>query len=187
MFEHKGTREICTARLILRRFRAGDHDAMYQNYTSDPAVARYVTWQKHESPAVTEAYLSTVLAHYESADAYRWAIEYAGELIGAIDAVKVDTANESCEIGYCMGSKWWGKGIMTEALRGVIGYLFTVPQFYCVHAYHHDQNPASGRVMEKAGMLFEGSLRARRKEKDGTFHALKHYSILHDEFMEAQS
>jgi ribosomal-protein-alanine N-acetyltransferase len=183
MLEHTGTREIWTERLLLRRFREGDEVQMYRNYTSDPEVTKYLTWNPHKSQDVTRNYLSIILPEYESPDTYRWAIELKGEVIGAIDAVDMDTENENCEIGYCMGKAWWGKGIMTEALKAVIDFMFTVPGFYCVHARHDEQNPASGRVMAKAGMTYEGMLRARRK-KEGAYYGLCHYSITRSEYPE---
>ncbi len=182
MLEHTGTMEIRTQRLLLRRFREGDEAQMYQNYTSDPEVTKYLTWPPHKSQNVTRNYLSVILPEYESPDTYRWAIEYEGEVIGAIDAVDVDTQNENCEIGYCMGKAWWGMGIMTEALKAVLDFMFTQPVFYCVHARHDEMNTASGRVMAKAGMTYEGMLRARRKKESGYF-GLCHYSITRKEFL----
>ena len=184
MLEHTGTREIRTHRLLLRRFREGDEADMYKNYTADPEVTKFLTWQPHKSIDVTRNYLSVVIPEYGSPDTYRWAIEWNGEVIGAIDAVDTDTPNENCEIGYCMGKAWWGKGIMTEALMAVIGFMFTAPGFYCVHARHDEMNVGSGRVMEKAGMTYEGMLRARRKAADGTFHGLRYYSITRSEYPE---
>lgn len=184
MLEHTGTREIRTQRLLLRRFRMGDEIEMYKNYTADPEVTRYLTWKPHNSVEVTRNYLETILIAYDNADAYRWAIEFEGEVIGAIDTVDVDTPNENCEIGYCMGRRWWGEGMMTEALRAVVAYLLTVPGFNCVHARHTERNPASGRVMKKAGMTYEGLLRARRKTEDGLYDGLYHYSMTRNEYLE---
>lgn len=185
MLAHTGTKEIRTKRLLLRRFRAGDEVQMFKNYTSDPKVTEYLTWQAHQSVDATARYLSAVvLPAYDHPDTYRWAIEFEGEVIGAIDAVDVDTQNENCEIGYCMGKAWWGKGIMTEALQAVIRYMFAEPGFCCVHARHDEMNPASGRVMAKAGMKYEGMKRARRKSADGVCCGIATYSIARNEYTE---
>lgn len=179
--KHVGTKEIRTQRLLLRRFREGDAPAMYRNYTSDALVSRFVTWPTHTSQEMTDGYLTWLLGEYEKENAYRWAIEFEGEIIGAIDLVRQDERNEVCEIGYCIGSRWWNRGIVTEALKAVIGYLFRETEYHCVTACHDTQNPASGRVMEKAGMREEGVLRARKKRADGTYSDLRYHSILREE------
>ena len=177
-----GTQTIHTERLLLRKFREGDAAVMYRNYTSDPNVTRYTSWPTHPSQDVTEQFLAYQLGRYADDSGFVWAIEFDGEIVGSIDVISMSKKNEHCEIGYCLGSKWWNKGIMTEALRAVEGYLFDKAGFHCVCACHHENNPASGRVMEKAGMQYEGTLRARKKNADGTFGSIKYYSILKEEF-----
>lgn len=68
-------------------------------------------------------------------------------------------------MGYCNGSKFWGNGYATEALRMVIEYLLTECDFYLIEARHISGNPASGRVMEKAGMHKDAVLRERSVNK----------------------
>ena len=178
-----GTQRLVTQRLVLRKFEIGDQAQMYANYTSDPEVTRYLTWDAHPSEEVTAQFLQYVLGKYESADTYEWAIEYEGTLIGSISVVNMSLEDEYCEVGYCIGKKWWGMGITTEALGAVLEFLFAQAGFNCVCARHDAANPASGRVMVKAGMRREGALRARKKHKDGNYHDVIYYSILKDEFI----
>lgn len=72
----------------------------------------------------------------------------------------------SCEIGYVYGSKFWGNGYATEALRKVLEYLLVDCDFHLVEATHYESNLASGKVMEKAGMIKDGVLRERRLKKN---------------------
>ena len=74
--------------------------------------------------------------------------------------MKLEEAIGSAEIGYCLGRAFWGRGIMPEALRAVMDYLFDTAGLNRVWAGHDVNNPKSGRVMEKAGMRKEGILRA---------------------------
>ena len=60
----------------------------------------------------------------------------------------------SCEIGYVLGKAYWGRGIMTEALKTVLDFCFTQAGFQKVRARYASLNLASGRVMEKAGMSY---------------------------------
>lgn len=62
-------------------------------------------------------------------------------------------------IGYCLGSKWWGQGITTEALRAVIKFLFDEVRASRIEARHAPANPASGEVMKKCGMRYEATLK----------------------------
>ena len=87
----------------------------------------------------------------------------------------------NCETGYCLGRRWWGRGIATEALRAVIDFLFAQVNFHRVAAVHDPNNPASGRVMQKAGMTREGMLRQSALIK-GRFVDSVVYSILRDEW-----
>lgn len=141
---------IETRRLILRPFRKGDAEAMYRNWTSDPRVAEHCRWYAHESVSTTQ----DLLSYYISDDSPRWAITLRGddEPIGCIDVVGVDERGVP-EVGYVLSHAYWGQGIMTETLRAVIGVLLEdgAP---AVSACHSVRNPASGRVMEKCGMVY---------------------------------
>lgn len=184
MVNHIGTQEIRTGRLLLRKFREGDAGMMYRNYTSDSEVTRFLTWPTHPSEEVTNGFLQYVLGCYANENAYEWAVEFDGEIIGSISVVSLSLDDELCEIGYCYGKKWWGKGIGTEALNAVIKFLFESCNFNCISACHAKENPASGKVMLKCGMKYEGTLRARKKSKEGGYHDILYYSILKDEYQE---
>ncbi len=85
------------------------------------------------------------------------------------------------EIGYWVGVPYWGQGYMTEAVRRLIRSGFEDMQLQRIEANHFLHNPASGRVMQKAGMTFEGIMR-QHLLKWGRFVDLAWYSILRSEF-----
>ena len=85
------------------------------------------------------------------------------------------------EIGYWIGVPYWGRGYASEAARAVIEYGFEQRGFNRIEAGHFVRNPASGRVMEKAGMKYEGLLRQAMKKGD-EYLDVKMYSILRSEF-----
>ena len=155
---HKGTRPLETPRLILRRFTADDAQAMYDSWASDPEVARYLTWPPHESVEVTRALLEDWTGHYAEPNYYNWvmALEETGQIIGNVSVVRSDERIDEVELGYCMSRAFWGKGYMPEAVSAVIGYFFTEVGANRVSAKHEVENAKSGRVMQKAGMRFEG-------------------------------
>ena len=159
--EHKGTKNLETVRLFLRRFTEADAEPMYRNWASDPEVSRFLTWPPHANIEVTTSLVSNWISRYENPDYYNWVIELkeTGEVIGNISVVEVVEKIEAAEIGYCMGQTWWGRGIMPEALGAVMNYLFDEVGMNRVYARHDVDNSKSGSVMQKAGMKYEGTLR----------------------------
>lgn len=178
-----GTITLETERLILRRFKIEDAENMYNNWASDEKVCRYVTWDVHESVEVTKQLLENWIKEYDD-NAYKWAVELKDthEIIGNISVVHIHKKDLNAEIGYCYGSKYWGRGYATEALRRVIEFLLNDCNLYLVEAKHIGGNPASGRVMEKAGMKKEATLRDRMINKvTKKFDNMVYYSIIKDE------
>lgn len=161
--EHKGTARLETERLILRRFAVEDAEAMFRNWASDGEVTRFLTWPAHADSAVTARLLAEWTARYAESAYYNWAIALRSaphEPIGNISVVNaIDDRIGLAETGYCLGRAWWRRGIMSEALRTVIDYLFDEVGVNKVQARHDTRNPNSGRVMLKCGLKYEGTLR----------------------------
>lgn len=183
MLTHKGTVTLTTERLMLRRLTAVDARAMCENWASDAKVTKYVSWDIHVSVAATRELLTRWAAEYEKPDYYHWVIEYSDTIIGTINFHAISDRDEHCEMGYCIGSKWWNKGFVTEAAAELIRFAFEELNANKVCALHDTENIASGRVMQKNGMKQEGLLREHKKRKDGTRGDLVCYSILKDEWM----
>ena len=183
MLTHKGTGTLITARLILRRLAVSDAQAMYDNWASDDMVTKYLSWNVHESVEATKEVLEKWVAGYENQDYYHWAIEFDNTIIGTIGLNAVHTRHERFEMGYCIGSKWWNQGIVTEAVKEVIRFIFKEINGNKICALHDIQNVSSGRVMRKNGMTQEGLLREQNVRKDGTRGDIAYYSILRSEWL----
>ena len=183
MLTHKGTQTIETSRLILRRACLEDAEPMFRNWASDPEVTKYLTWPTYEKVETAYQILDLWAGEYEKPDYYQWMIvlKELGEPIGSISVVRQNDRVEESEIGYCIGSRWWHKGIMTEALNAVIEYLFTEVGMNRVAARHDPNNPHSGGVMRKCGMKYEGTNRACDRNNQGICDAAQ-YSILRSEW-----
>ena len=183
MLTHKGTQTVETDRLILRRAVREDAEPMFRNWASDPAVTKFLTWTPHETITVTASLLERWLAEYEKDDYYHWmmVLKETGEPIGSMSVVRQNDCTEEAEIGYCIGRRWWHKGIMTEALAAVIAYLFTEVGMNRVAARHDPNNPHSGGVMRKCGMKYEGTHRACDRNNQGICDAAQ-YAILRSEW-----
>ena len=186
-----GTKRIETDRLILRRFRLTDAQNMYKNWCSDSKVTKFLSWQPQKSIIQTKHILRKWCNSYFKNSVYNWAIELKeiGEVIGSITVVKdrikwqngVKAVIEK-EIGYCIGSNWWGKGIMSETLTAIVDFLFCNTDTTRICAKHNTENPASGKVMQKAGMIYEGTLRQYNTSNYG-IEDVCIYSVLRTDYL----
>lgn len=176
---HQGTKPLETERLLLRRMTLADVDAMYAHWASDAEVTRYLTWQTHSSPAVTADYLRWVVDSYQHPAFYQWGIEWKEnrQLIGNIAVVDCQENIDALELGWALGRAWWGRGIMPEAARAILRYLFEEVGANRIFAGHDTNNPKSGRVMEKIGMVCEGTHRGAGRNNQGIVD-VKIYAML---------
>ncbi len=184
-----GSKQLETKRLILRKIKRNDAKQAFENWCNSDIVSKYVMWNKHEDLQTTDKLYDTWEKEYKDLKTYRWIVEIkkTNELIGTIDVVsKKYLPYSSCEIGYCYGEKFWNKGYATEALESVIKFLFEECSAEVIFAEHMSNNPASGKVMEKAGMKYEGNLRSRIIDKDGLRNDLLSYSITKDEYFKSK-
>ncbi|MDE5547698.1 MAG: GNAT family N-acetyltransferase, partial [Clostridia bacterium] len=160
---HSGTKILHTKRLTLRPFTVGDAEEMFENWANDPEVTRYLSWQPHGNVELTRALLTQWEEDSKDPANYNWAIVlHEGEkdiLIGNISLLHVNEFHERAEVGYCMAKRYWGKGIMTEAFLEVLRYCFEEVGFYRITGHHAAPNIGSGKVMEKCGLLYEGTMR----------------------------
>ena len=157
--KQSGTVMLTTPRLILRRFEENDAEAMYRNWASHDIVTKYLTWPTHDNIEVTKAVLKDWTKQYKNSQFYQWCIELKSlkEPIGSISVVSQDTQIKCAEIGYCIGESYWKKGITSEALRAVMDFLWNHEGFRRIEAKHDFDNPASGKVMQKCGLQYEGT------------------------------
>lgn len=187
MLTHIGTQEIKTERLTLRRFTIEDAKPMFDTWANDKRVTKFLTWLPHGTLEVTESIVSLWIKDYEKADNYNWAIELEGKIIGSISVTEIDENSERVEIGYCIGFDFWGKGIMSEAAKAVIDFLFEKVNVHRVTITHATKNPASGKVAKHCGLTLEGVRREFFKSTCGEFLDIAVYSILRHEWQEKSS
>ncbi|MBK1813359.1 GNAT family N-acetyltransferase [Clostridium sp. YIM B02505] len=185
MLSHKGTQTLETERLLLHKFKLSDAECMFKNWATDSEVCKFLSWKPQKDLIETKQIVESWVNAY-SFDYYNWAIELksTSEIIGQISLMSLDEKNLSCTTGYNLGRLFWGKGYMMEALNIVIDYLFKEVGINRIEARHNTLNIASGRVMQKSGMRFEGILRQAKINKYGEFYDLAVYSILRSDFKE---
>ena len=175
-FSHLPT--LQTAHLILRPVRRHDAEAMYA-YARDADVSRYVLWEPHRSISDTRETISDIRRQYRHGwpSSFAIALKDTDRMIGSIGFMWLNPENRSAEIGYSLGKEHWNRGYMTEALTELIRFSFVTLRLHRLEAQHDIRNPASGRVMQKAGMQYEGTLRDRFRNK-GSYCTVALYSII---------
>lgn len=148
---------LLTERLYLRPARIDDAEAICASWANDQEVTRYLGWRPYDDVEVAREFLRNAQAGWPAGDRL-WGIEgrHDQRLIGQIGAHPEGTR---VVLGYVLARAHWGQGFMTEALRAVAGAALDDPAIYRAWAVCDVDNPASARVMQKAGMRFEGRLR----------------------------
>ena len=180
---HKGTKTIETQRLLLRRFSMDDAEFMFDNWESDEKVTEFLRWKTATDISETKIILEEWISGYEKPDFYQWAIvlKEINEPIGSISVVGKNEMLDIVHIGYCIGSKWWHKGITSEAFSAVIPYFFDEIGVNRIESQHDPDNPNSGKVMQKCGLKYEGTLRQADWNNKGIVDACM-YSLLKSEW-----
>ena len=184
-----GTKTLETERLILRKTFPEDLEPMYKNWANDRRVTRFLTWKPYDSiEELRKTYHRYMLDNADNPEFFDWKIvlKSINEPIGAIGVVSKRDDIEEAMIGYCLGVEWWHKGIMTEAFTEVIRFLFEEADFNRIAAQHDVNNPHSGDVMKKCGLIYEGTLRQAGKNNQGICD-LSQYAILKEDYFKKKN
>jgi ribosomal-protein-alanine N-acetyltransferase len=171
-----------TDRLVLRRLEADDLEDVFE-YASDPKVAQYTSWPAHATIEDTREFLSYVLELYRRGEVAPWGVVCEGKVVGTCGFLDWYPRGSRAEIGYALSSKYWGRGLMTEAVGEVISFGFRAMRLNRIQGRCEVENIASIRVMEKAGMRLEGVLR-QHEYSEGRYLDIVMYSILRREWRE---
>ncbi len=173
---------LLTERLLLRSFTLEDAQDV-QRLAGDRDIAATLTNMPHPyKDGMAEEWMRSCYEKFKKDEALNFAITLITDkdLIGAIE-LRLDQKNENGELGYWIGKPYWSNGYCTEAARAVVAYSFEVLKLNRLHARHFKRNVASGRVLEKIGMHYEGCFRQHIKKWDN-FEDLMGYGMLKSDF-----
>lgn len=171
-----------TARLILRPFTLADAPEV-QRLAGEREVASTTRNIPHPyADGMAEAWIQTHQALFEQGTLVNFAIVQRTDdvLIGGI-SLHIQAHDAHAELGYWIGKPYWNHGYCTEAAQAVVHYGFAVLELHRLHASYLTRNPASGRVMQKLGMTYEGCLR-QHVNKWEVFEDVVVYGILRSEY-----
>ena len=145
---------IKTKRLVLRKPKQSDTQELF-DYTSDPAVTKYLLWKTHQHESETESYLLDIIYKWEFSDITRYIIELNSLPVGMV-ACRFES--HKVKIGYVLTAKYWNYGYMSEAVLAVIEELYLLSDIKRIWATCHVDNIASYKLLNKIGMHNEGIL-----------------------------
>jgi RimJ/RimL family protein N-acetyltransferase len=141
----------------------GDCDRLVELLAERTIAENTLTIPHPYTLAHAETWIAAHQENFDTGKSLSFAITLEGDLTGAI-GLRFEPDHARAEIGYWIGSAYRGRGLASEATREVVRYALRDAGLHRVYASHFARNPASGRVLLKAGLACEGVLRG---------HALK--------------
>ena len=172
-----------STRLVLRTLVLSDALDV-QRLAGDRDVASTTSHIPHPyEDGMAEEWISSRLAAYESGEQAVFAVARQSDhaFLGVIGLI-LNQTDSNAEMGYWIGKPYWNQGYGTEAAGAVLKYAFEQLGLNRVFAAHYRRNLASGRIMEKIGMTYEGRLRQHLKKWDN-FEDMEYYGILKSEYL----
>lgn len=171
-----------TERLELRKLSRYDAEDMYE-YSSDPEVPRFLTWEPHESLRYTREYIRFVISRYRTGEYSDWAITLkdSGKMIGTCGFTSVDLLNRRVEIGYVLSGGYRRLGYASEAVVRVMEYAFVELELNRIEARVMEGNAPSVKLLASFGFRHEGT-GIKELYVKGNYVNVMHFALCRDEY-----
>ena len=180
--------QLSSNKLLLREFTFNDWIDV-QEYASIPEVSIYQTWGPN-SPEQTKAFVEETLAASEEQPRRRFALavvlKESSKVIGTGELHVRNAENKNGEISYIINPLYQGQGIGTEVALLLLNFGFKELNLHRIFGTYHPKNIASGKILKKIGMKYEGRLRENMLIRDG-WRDSDLYSILEKEWKSDKS
>jgi len=170
-------------RVSIRPLRFSDASDLYEN-VKDKEIVTWTVSIPHPYPrdgALRFIRKARYNIRKRKSYAFGIVLKETGTVIGVVELMTFDWKNKNAEIGYWLGKKHWGEGLMTEAVRLVLKFGFGNLKLHRVYAKLFEENIASAGILEKCGFKLEGRMREERY-RYGKWHDALRYGILESEF-----
>lgn len=176
-----------TERLRLRRITVDDA-ALISRLAGDRRVAAMTLTMPHPyEVSMARAFIGTLSKAYAEGHTVTFGVvQRRDETFVGMCGIKLEPDHDRAELGYWIGVPYWGNGFATEAVRAVVDFAFRVRGCFRVHAQAYTANPASRRVLEKAGLRYEGCLRGHIVRL-GTRQDVENFGILRPDWESFES
>lgn len=169
--------ELLTERLLLQALSPSDQPFVYEGL-SHPDVIRFygVNYSTYEATAAQMDWYQTMVAEGQGIP-WKMVEKATGEKVGVIAVYFYKPEHQRAEVGFWLLPLYWSKGYASEALHAVVQYWFRIKGLHRLEAFVEEGNEGSGRVLEKAGFRYEGTMRDC-EIKNGKFISLRIYALL---------
>lgn len=173
---------LTTKRLNLRPFKPADAESI-QALIESRKIAEETFIPYPYDQGMAEDFIDNYRQKWNSGTGAAFAIELLKnhQLVGSISFKKIEKKHDRAEIGYWIGISHWGHGYATEAVKSIVDFGFDRLNLNRIYAQHFHTNPASGKVLMKAGFSREGVLR-QHVVRFGEVKDCICYSILKNEW-----
>lgn len=174
----KGVPILETDRLIIRPISIEDFEPIYMHMTNNEVRKYFDKFWPKDREGIRE-FVAKAIQRNENDQSAEWMIilKDGKSFVGRIWFGGFLFWCNAVHVGYSLDHKYWGHGITSEALSKVIQFGFEKMLLNRIEAWHDSLNSASGRVMQKCGLKFEGALRERGQDGDAIM-----YSILRHDY-----
>jgi RimJ/RimL family protein N-acetyltransferase len=171
-------------RIRLRWLTERDVDALFSIF-SDPKVMKYWSWLPFEDAGAAANLLADIREGFQKQNLFQWGIarQIDDRVIGTCTLSRIDANNRRAEIGYALGSDYWGNGYMQEALTLLFDFSFGQLNFHRLEADVDPQNASSIKILERLGFQKEGYLRERWLIGGGVYDSL-FFGLLRREWLD---
>lgn len=145
-----------TNRLVLRQINLNDINSIFNCWMKDENVSKYMCWKASDNIEDAKEFVEFELTNIDNTNWNRWIIQTKDNstIIGTCLIFFNDEEN-NWDISYNLGSKYWGNGYITEAMKEVMSYAINVLNIKECIAVHAIENPSSGNVIKKLGFIYE--------------------------------
>lgn len=184
MLNHKGTKMLRSNKITLRKFGFEDYESVFNNWTRDKDVFKFMTWGPHRELEETRTMVNYWAFMSNNDNYYNWCItlnDNTNDSIGGIGVSSINEEKRSGEIGYCLAQDHWNEGIATESLRMCLDYLFNEVNFSQINGICDIRNTASLEVMKKCGMKLTEFLPGYKTLSDGTLSDVQKLVIFRED------
>lgn len=152
----------------------------FNELASDSQVTEYLTWETHTSMEQT---INSIQTHFMfNTNVFCIELKEKKKCLGCID-LRINTEHNKADFGYVLNRNYWSQGYMTEVLVAILNYIFITLKVNKVESSYYVGNEGSGKVMEKCGMILEGTQKESLIIKGKTVDVV-HYGITKQEFID---
>ena len=150
----------------IRKVTKTDSKELY-NLINDEDIIKQLSGYPFPCPlSKIEKEIVAGIKGWTTGKSYQFTILFENEIAGFIVLENPSADKRRYDIGFYLGKKFWGKGIATEAVKQACAFGFTKLSLYRIQADNDSDNPASGKVLEKAGFTLEGIRKKNQKKGD---------------------